>query len=347
MASGGRPTRPREGPRHHGGGADRRRALRHPPGRDPPRHAAFALAAVFSALRSARAIPPARRLVAALRSPSCISARRDRARPRGLRRTAFRCSERLRSYAGPDWACEVVSPSTGVIDRGKCASMPASRWVTSGSSIRSAHLELYRLRTPVGLSRDARGTDVVRAEPFDAIELRLAACGSNPDGGFTGPIFCFERPPAPVLHASKGEVVIHGQEKIALVGGGMIGARSRPSCEPSNVAADDVAPTPLRAHRSGASVAPIMPPPTSAISSWPGMTPPLSTRWRLRAPAVSQTENRDAVQAPSGFEPQAASRSSIASKVPPEQPSCPRVRARDNPTGVSSRTPRACAGSDR
>ena len=77
----------------------------------------------------------------------------------------------------PDWACEVVSPSTGVIDRGRKMRVYAREqvghlWIID-PILRT--LEVYRLEDArwVVASTHA-GTDVVRAEPFDAIELRLA-----------------------------------------------------------------------------------------------------------------------------------------------------------------------------
>ena len=77
----------------------------------------------------------------------------------------------------PDWACEVVSPSTGAIDRSRKMHIYARErvehlWIVD-PILRT--LEVYRLEDArwVVASTHA-GTDVVRAEPFDAIELRLA-----------------------------------------------------------------------------------------------------------------------------------------------------------------------------
>ena len=76
----------------------------------------------------------------------------------------------------PDWVCEVISPSTGVIDRGRkmrvyAREQVAHLWIID-PILRT--LEVYRLEDGrwVVASTHA-GTDGVRAEPFDAIEVRL------------------------------------------------------------------------------------------------------------------------------------------------------------------------------
>ena len=77
----------------------------------------------------------------------------------------------------PDWACEVVSPSTGAIDRGHKMRIYAREgvghlWLVDPIA---RTLEIYRLdeaRWIVAATHD--GDDVVRAEPFAAIELALA-----------------------------------------------------------------------------------------------------------------------------------------------------------------------------
>src|SRR2546430_1103184 len=77
----------------------------------------------------------------------------------------------------PDWACEVVSPSTGVIDRGRKMRVYAREqvghlWIID-PILRT--LEVYRLEDARwGVASTHAGTDVARAGPFDAIELRLA-----------------------------------------------------------------------------------------------------------------------------------------------------------------------------
>ena len=76
----------------------------------------------------------------------------------------------------PDWVCEVISPSTGVIDRGRkmrvyAREQVAHLWIID-PILRT--LEVYRLEDGrwVVASTHA-GTDWVRAEPFDALELQL------------------------------------------------------------------------------------------------------------------------------------------------------------------------------
>ena len=76
----------------------------------------------------------------------------------------------------PDWVCEVISPSTGVIDRGRkmrvyAREQVAHLWIID-PILRT--LEVYRLEDGrwVVASTHA-GTDGVRAEPFDALELQL------------------------------------------------------------------------------------------------------------------------------------------------------------------------------
>ena len=77
----------------------------------------------------------------------------------------------------PDWVCEVLSPSTQELDRE--AKMP----VYAREGVRHVWLMDPRTRTlEVFVLRDGRyvallthvGTDPVRAEPFDAVELDLA-----------------------------------------------------------------------------------------------------------------------------------------------------------------------------
>jgi Uma2 family endonuclease len=76
----------------------------------------------------------------------------------------------------PDWACEVISPSTGVIDRGRKMRVYARErvghlWIVD-PILRT--LEVYRLEGErwVVASTHA-GTDVARAEPFAQIDLDL------------------------------------------------------------------------------------------------------------------------------------------------------------------------------
>jgi Uma2 family endonuclease len=77
----------------------------------------------------------------------------------------------------PDWVCEVVSPSTGRLDRTRKMGVygrdgVANLWLVDPLS---RTLEIYRLEggrwVVVGIHA---GDDVIRAEPFAAIDLRLA-----------------------------------------------------------------------------------------------------------------------------------------------------------------------------
>ena len=77
----------------------------------------------------------------------------------------------------PDWACEVVSPTTGAIDRtGKMRIYAREQvghlWLIDPLA---RTLEVYRLEDARWvLASTHGGTDVVRAEPFDAVDLQLA-----------------------------------------------------------------------------------------------------------------------------------------------------------------------------
>jgi Uma2 family endonuclease len=79
--------------------------------------------------------------------------------------------------AAPDWICEVLSPSTETFDRG--TKLPAfaghgvaHAWLVDPDARR---LEVYR-RSSAAMREVARfeGDTVVRAEPFDSVELDLA-----------------------------------------------------------------------------------------------------------------------------------------------------------------------------
>lgn len=77
----------------------------------------------------------------------------------------------------PDWVCEVISPSTEAIDRGKKVRVFRREgvghvWLLS-PELRT--LEVYRLENGrYSLLDTHEGDATVRAEPFDAIELRLS-----------------------------------------------------------------------------------------------------------------------------------------------------------------------------
>ena len=76
----------------------------------------------------------------------------------------------------PDWVCEVLSPSTESIDRRRKLPIYAEAGVAHAWLVTPAErmLEVLRLRdgawTIVGVCGD---TDIVRVEPFGAIELEL------------------------------------------------------------------------------------------------------------------------------------------------------------------------------
>jgi len=78
----------------------------------------------------------------------------------------------------PDWVCETVSPSTGPIDRGRKMRVYSREqvchlWIVDPIA---RTLEIYRLGNDGHwiVAGAHGGSDAVRAEPFDAIELRLA-----------------------------------------------------------------------------------------------------------------------------------------------------------------------------
>ena len=78
----------------------------------------------------------------------------------------------------PDWICEVVSPITARLDRSR--KMPAyARYGVSFLWLidpRAKVLEVYRLKDALWtLMTTHGGSDLVRAIPFDAIEIELAA----------------------------------------------------------------------------------------------------------------------------------------------------------------------------
>jgi Uma2 family endonuclease len=77
----------------------------------------------------------------------------------------------------PDWVCEVLSPSTASTDRVKKLSIYAREHIRHAWLVdpMARTLEVLRLEggrwSIVGTFSDA---DVVRAEPFDAIDLELS-----------------------------------------------------------------------------------------------------------------------------------------------------------------------------
>jgi Uma2 family endonuclease len=83
----------------------------------------------------------------------------------------------------PDWVCEVLSPSTTRIDRGRKLRIYAEAGVPHAWLVnpQDRTLEVLRLRdgawTIVAVWEDAA---VVRAEPFEAIELELGRLWADP-----------------------------------------------------------------------------------------------------------------------------------------------------------------------
>jgi Uma2 family endonuclease len=78
----------------------------------------------------------------------------------------------------PDWACEVLSPSTEMVDRTKKLPVYARDRVSHVWFVQpiAQVLEIYRLDGETYRLVGTHGADaVVRAEPFDAIEFELAA----------------------------------------------------------------------------------------------------------------------------------------------------------------------------
>lgn len=78
----------------------------------------------------------------------------------------------------PDWVCEVLSPSTERMDRGKKMRIYRREGVGHAWLINpvAQTLEVYRLEGGRWVLLDTlEGDAPVRAEPFDAIELPLAA----------------------------------------------------------------------------------------------------------------------------------------------------------------------------
>ena len=77
----------------------------------------------------------------------------------------------------PDWVCEVLSPSTERIDRGRKLRIYAEAGVAHAWLVNPVErtLEVLRLRDGAWtIVAVCSGSDAVRAEPFDAIELALS-----------------------------------------------------------------------------------------------------------------------------------------------------------------------------
>ena len=85
----------------------------------------------------------------------------------------------------PDWVCEVLSPSTERIDRGKKLRIYAEAGVAHAWLVGPIEhtLEVLRLREGAWtIVAVFTGSEAVRAEPFDAIELPLGALWIDPEG---------------------------------------------------------------------------------------------------------------------------------------------------------------------
>jgi Uma2 family endonuclease len=81
----------------------------------------------------------------------------------------------------PDWICEVVSPSTEQIDRGKKLRIYAREGMTHAWLLDPLHRTLEVLALASGSLEHVEehsGDSRVRARPFDAIELELQALWS-------------------------------------------------------------------------------------------------------------------------------------------------------------------------
>lgn len=83
----------------------------------------------------------------------------------------------------PDWVCEILSPSTEAIDRVKKLTIYAHEGVSHAWLLNPLARTLEVMRLESGrwmLLATAGGEEVVRAEPFDAIELELGALWPTP-----------------------------------------------------------------------------------------------------------------------------------------------------------------------
>jgi Uma2 family endonuclease len=83
----------------------------------------------------------------------------------------------------PDWVCEVLSPSTERIDRGRKLRIYAGAGVAHAWLVNPVErtLEVLRLRDGAWtIVAVCSGSDMVRVEPFDAIELALGRLWVEP-----------------------------------------------------------------------------------------------------------------------------------------------------------------------
>jgi len=78
----------------------------------------------------------------------------------------------------PDWICEVLSPSTEAIDRGKKLRIYAREGVAHAWLVDPLRQSLEVLELESGVFAQVEqhhGDDRIRAQPFDAVELELRA----------------------------------------------------------------------------------------------------------------------------------------------------------------------------
>jgi Uma2 family endonuclease len=83
----------------------------------------------------------------------------------------------------PDWACEIISPSTERLDRSKKLRVYGRESVGHVWLINPAIRTLEVLRLDQGrwiVAATHAGEEIVRAEPFDAIDLALTNLWSDP-----------------------------------------------------------------------------------------------------------------------------------------------------------------------
>jgi Uma2 family endonuclease len=77
----------------------------------------------------------------------------------------------------PDWVCEIISPSTASLDRVKKPAIYAREqvghtWIIDPDARSPEVLRLEGGRWTIVATHE--GTEIVRAEPFDEVELELA-----------------------------------------------------------------------------------------------------------------------------------------------------------------------------
>jgi len=83
----------------------------------------------------------------------------------------------------PDWVCEILSPSTAVVDRARKLAIYAREAVAHAWLIDPALQTLEVLRLEGGrwlILGTHAGNDVVRVEPFGEIDLELRLLWSEP-----------------------------------------------------------------------------------------------------------------------------------------------------------------------